>query len=223
MSQVPLTAPGTAELWGDCMVNRIAVMVCLALIVVEIPNILRIYPSLIRCVPLWKANVDVEHSMGTARTRNTISVVLIPVLCVLADRWRLIAPSFKTALPDYLQLAVTAGIIAGMLLLRRLLFIISRFRNRRNEYNATMQNSLYNYLIILCSVMLVTVLLLLAISAADEVVRVVLLAEAAFFSLLYLVRKSQILSSRFSSFATILYLCALEILPIGILIFVCAL
>lgn len=223
MSQVPLPAPETLAMWGDCMVNRIAVIVCLALVVVEIPNILRVYPSLLRCIPLWKANVDVEHSMGTARTRNTITVVFALLLCVFADRWGIVAPSFKTALPEHLHLAVTAGIIAGALLSRSLLFLLSKFRNRRNEYNATLHNSLYNYLILLSSVMLVTVLLLLAISAADGAIRVVLLVESAFFALLYLIRKGQILASRFSSFATILYLCALEILPIGFLIFVCAL
>ena len=209
--------------WGDCMVNRIAVIFSLILLVLSLVDLLRLYPHLLRCVVIWKGNLELEHSVSLARTRNNLALVTMLILCIIADRWNMVNPSFKAALPEKWHLAVTAGLILGYLVLRRLLYLISRFRSRTAEYDCTLRHSVYNCQIVLTSLLMVSALVLSAFRVPDYAVKVVLLIETAAVALLYFVRSGQIFSSRFSLFATILYLCALEILPLGILVFVCTL
>jgi hypothetical protein len=223
MSPVPIAGQGAEMLWADCMVNRIAVLSALILFVIELVDLFRLYPSLWRCVLFWKGNLELEHSVSLARTRNTVALVMAVFLCLIADRWQLIAPSFKMELPQEWHLAVCAGVILGYILVRRLAYLISRFRSLINEYDCTLRHSMYNYQILLTSLMLVTAFPLTAFGVADSAVRIVLLIEFAALTLLYLIRTIQILSSRFAFLATILYLCALEMLPLGILILVCTL
>ena len=223
MPTEPLEYSAVGLLWGDCMVNRIAVLSIMILLILEFSDLFRLFPHLFRCVVIWKGNLELEHSVSLARTRNTVSLVLAAVLCIVCDRWGVISPSFKTALPAEWQLAVSTALIAGYVLLRRLLYLASKYRTMNNEFAATLRHSVYNYQILLSVLMLVSGLLLKAFRVPDASVRIVLLIEAAAFALLHLVRSGQILSSRCSIFSTFLYLCALEILPLGVLIFVCTL
>jgi len=224
MSVEPLELPADVHpLWGDCMVNRISVIVFIILFILEFSDLFRLYKPLFRCLVVWKGNLDIEHSVSLARTRNTVSLVMAMGLCLICDRWGLTAPSFKTALPAEWQLAVSTAMIAGYMLLRRLLYVVSKFRSPTNEYAATLRHSVNNYQILLTSLMLVSCLLFKAPGFDDMVIRIVLIIEAMAFTLLHLVRVSQIFASRCSLLATFLYLCALEILPLGVLAFVCTL
>ena len=68
---------------------------------------------------------------------------------------------------------------------------------------------------------MVTGVLLGAFKVPDGTVRAILWTEVALAGFLSLLRTGQILRSRYGVFATILYLCALEILPVGLLILTC--
>ena len=220
MPVAPVPHEAVNLMWADCMVNRIAVIVTMILFLIEISDLLSLMPHLLRCISRWKGNLELEHSVSTARTRNTVALVMALVLCLVTDRWGLIAPSFKTALPVEWQLAVTAVIIAGYVVLRRLLYLASRFRSLINEYDSCLRHCVYNYQILLSTLMLATSLFLVIFRIPEGVARAILLIETAMFVLLHIVRCGQILGSRCSIIATILYLCALEILPLGILAFV---
>ena len=223
MSTSPLPQPETIQLWSDCLVNRLAALAVMVLLLVEILDLIRLYPHLLRCMPLWKGNVELEHSVSTARTRNTVAFVMALVCCILADRWELISPSFKMQVPVQWRLALTSALLLGAVLLRRLAYLASPYRSLTSEHALTLRHALFNYFILLVSLMLVSAILMLAFRAPDAVVRKVLLIESAFFAFVHLLRTGQILASRCGTFATFLYLCALEILPIGILVFVCTL
>ncbi|MBO6169403.1 MAG: DUF4271 domain-containing protein [Bacteroidales bacterium] len=223
MSTEPLGPSGAPLLWGDSAVNHWAVILALVLFVLELSDLIRLYPHLLRCLSRWKGNLDLEHSVSLARTRNTIALVTGLVCCLIADRWELVNPSFKMRLNPELHLLLTSGMVAGTLILRQLLYLASKFRSRTSEYAQTLRHTLYNYLILLTSVMLLTVLLLVALRVEDSVIRMVLYVECIVFYLVHLIYTGQILRSRCGTLATILYLCALEILPFGILIFACTL
>ena len=195
----------------------------MALLIVELADLIRLFPHLLRCISLWKGNLDLEHSVNQARTRNTLALVTALVLCVFADRWIFTNSSVRGSLPVEWRLAFSAGQIGGYVVLRMLLYLLTKFRSKTSEYALCLRHSMYNYQIMLTVLMLTSVLFLLVFRAPDSVVSMVLHIEFGLFTLLYLVRYAQILASRCSIFITILYLCALEILPLGILAFVCTL
>ena len=223
MSHTPIPQEAAAQVWSDCLVNRIAAITGIVLLLIMVSDLIGLMPALLRCIGNRKANIELEHSLSQARTRNRLTIVMAYLFCLLADRWGLIAPAFKTSLPAYWQLAVTAAVVAGFFLLRRLLYLASKFRSRIDEYSCLLRHTLFNYFILMVALMLPTALLLYVFRVPDATVRVVLLVEAAVLVIRYLSVYLQFLGSRCNIFATILYLCALEILPIGILIFVCTL
>ena len=221
MSTEPLEYVARTLQWGDVMVNRIAVMVTIILLIMTLPDLIRLYPQLLRCLSRWTGNLELEHSVSLARTRNNVALVAGVAVCLIADRWQLADPSFRQAAPESFRLAITSALLMGTALLRRLFYVATKFRSLTNEYAATLRQTIFNYLILLTSLMLVTVLLLAALRAPDIVVRNVLYAECAVFYLVHLIRFTEILRFRCGILATFLYLCALEILPIGILAFTC--
>ena len=221
MSAEPLSRVPSELLWSECLPNRIAVVAALVLLVVELSDLLRLFPALLRCIPRWKGNVELEHSVSMARTRNTVALVAGVLFCIVADRFSLLEPSWRTAIPQEWRLAVTAGLLFGAVVIRRLLYLVSRFRSRTSEFACTVRHTLYNYLILFSALAVLSALLLGACGVPEASVRVVLIVESAMAYVLHLIRTGQIFASRFSVFTTILYLCGLEILPLGILILTC--
>lgn len=221
MSLTPLSGVSAGLSWGDVLSNRIAIIAVLILLVLEIQDIIRVFPSLLRCVPLWKGNLELEHSVSQARTRNTVSLVMGLLFCIVADRYSLCNPSFRAVAGPGWQLAVTAGLLAGTALLRRLFYLVSPFRSKTSEFACTVRHTFYNYFILFAALALLVCVALGAVRASDGAVRITLYVAAGLVYFLQLVRTGQILRSRYGLFATFLYLCALEILPIGILILTC--
>ena len=221
MSTEPLSGGVVAQVWSDCLPNRIAVLVALALLVIELLDILMLVPHLVRCLPRWKGNIELEHSVSLARTRNTVALVCVVVFCLVADRYRLLDPSWKALLPYEWGLAVTAGLVSALFLLRYLIYLATPFRSKTSEFSATLRHSIFNYFILMTLIAVLLALLLSACRVRDVAIRDVLYAEVAMFYALSIIRTGQILASRYGEFITILYLCALEILPLGILILTC--
>lgn len=221
MSTSPLAQAASGYLWSEVLVNRIAVIVALVLLVVELMDIILLFPHLLRCVPIWKANMELEHSVSLSRTRNTVALVCGVLFCVVADRYSLLDPSWRaSAAPEY-QLALTAALVFGAVLLRRLLYLLSSLRSRTSEFASTVRHALYNYSIIFCVLAVVSTVIMEAARVPAAAGRMVLLIEAAIMYLIDIMRTVQILGSRYGVFRTILYLCALELLPMGILITTC--
>ena len=220
--QVEQTGQAAAVLgWADVTVNRIAVLVLLVLLVLSLKDILLVFPRLLHCVPRWKGVTDLEHSVGTARVRNSVALFAAFVFCVVADRLALLNPSFKAALGPQWGIAVNAGLLLGMLILRRLIILLTPMRSRTSEFAASVRNCFFDYFILLVALMLISALLCAAFKLPDAFGRTLILVEIIVFYALHLIRCTQILGSRYNIFTTFLYLCALEILPVGILVFTC--
>lgn len=221
MPVAPVPHEAASLVWGDSIVNRVAVLVTLILFLIELTDLIRLFPQLLRCVSRWKGNLELEHSVSMARTRNTVALVTSLVLVLVADRWMLPYSGLRARIPETWRVLFLAAAVGGYVLLRWLFYLATPFRSRINEFASCLRHSMYNYQILLSSLMLVTVLPLVAFGVPDASIRIVLLVETGLFTALYLIRSRQIFASRCSILATILYLCALEILPLGILSFVC--
>lgn len=221
MSTSPLAQAASGLLWSEVLVNRIAVIIALALLVIEIRDIILLGPSLLRGVVIWKANLELEHSVNLSRTRNTVALVCGVLFCIIADRYSLFDPSWRAAAPSGLQLALTAAVLVGFVAVRDVFYLISPLRSRTSEFACTVRHALYNYFILYVLLALVSSVILEAFGASAAVGRMVLAVEGALAYLIDITRTGQILSSRYGLFPTILYLCALELLPLGILILTC--
>ena len=121
--------------------------------------------------------------------------------------------------------AVLAGIVRkaapailevcfGVFLLLRVALCFALVPKRSNHDNYFLaRRSAFNFFILLVTVQLLTVGICYLAGVPENILRMVLLAEAGFIYLVLIIRRGQILSAYCNPLATFLYLCALEILP----------
>ena len=193
------------------LISVIAVMMLLKTIV-------SIFPSILASVIRWKENINIESSVRLSRDRDFSSYAMVIPFCLLAFRFRIYNPSFIANMPDNARLWSILGIFAAYLLLRKTAALLGRpHRMPQKTYQAA-EKSANTFFIFLTLILLLTGSVSTFLDAPQEGIRTACIWLSALIYGLYLIRKAQIFMSSCSIFAAFLYLCALEILPTGILV-----
>jgi len=219
-TQQPSAVQATA--WTDWPVHSWMLIGSALLILLFLPEIYKLFPAMMGCLTRSRGNLEVEHSISTARSRSNVARMLVLIFIVVADRYRLYNPSFIAPWSEcWLRFAQLAGVLAAYWLLRailgKLLFSLSR-RRMHQEEELAVRRGMYNYFICFMLLALVSICILCIFRADDGVIRQVIWGELALLWLVAFVREAQILQSIHSGFITFLYLCGLEIIPAGIII-----
>ncbi len=197
--------------------GTILVVAAVLLFLVTIRSFLNVLPYLRDSISRARGSAPLENSVKVSRDRNLVAAVFLLPAILLVFRYRLYDPAFLQDLePDYRLLAV-AGAILGFLLLRFVLYRWMMPRRRYDDYQMAYRVG-YTYFILLMMMALVTVGILYIIGADDLMVKRFLLVETGLTYLLYLLRRTQILSTSCKPLTTFLYLCGLELLPAALLV-----
>lgn len=202
---------------ADRTVTGILATIMAMLGILLLRQFVNLVPSLTGCLIRWKENLNLENSMQLNLSRRRIFMFLTIPFCMIAASYRLYDPVFLQGLPLLYRIPATAGILAIYLIIRK--FIAWYMKNRQTStksYNAAV-NIFYTFFIITAIVTIFTGSILSVTNIAPDAIRTVLLYEIAFFYLILIIRKFQIFQNYCSLFSAILYLCALEFLPTGIL------
>lgn len=215
MSQIPLPPVEYTAQWADMLSNRILTVVMIAAAMLDLPDFISTLPNILDGISSRRGSARIEHSMSIARSRNITALICAGIFLLMADRYGLFQPRIFASIPSGWTIAgVTAALLAYLLLRRLTLFFVKK-RRLGGEDRQAAHRVIYSVFIVMVCFQLVTVGLLSILGCQDAAIRMVLLAETGIFFLLDLVLCSQILAAHFSGLATILYLCALEILPAG--------
>lgn len=189
------------------------------LFLVNIRSLLKILPALGDCLNRWKGNLDLEDSLQLSRSRNLIAGILFVPSCLIVYRYGLFEPRFLEQVPEIWRFPAVLGIFLLYLLVRGYL----NWQLEMHDYGRTVftaaNRSFFSYLIALFLLLFLIGGILPVFVRTPETRRTVLLVVLAAFYLFYLLRRSQIFASVCNPFITILYLCGLEILPTGLLVF----
>lgn len=218
MSASPLAGLAADPAWSELPGNRILAVAAVILLIVSLPDVFRIAPQLGYAFSRLRGAADLEHSLGTARTRNAVALLFLLPFCLAADRFALLRPAFWSRLPAAWSPAATLGLFAGYLLVRRCCHFLFRPRRLHAETAATLLHNPYNYFIPLTALVLLSSGALALLHASDLLIRAVLRWECAAVALFAFFRSGQILGGQCSGFATFLYLCGLEIVPASALV-----
>ena len=146
-----------------------------------------------------------------------LALVMVLPFILIAVHFRLYDPGYMDAMPENLRLGIICLVFAVYLFLRKLTFFIFRPGFGMPAYR-TADRASYNFFILLTIVLLLSGGLLSFIGLNPHVVTDAMIWISAGIYLLFLVRKTQIFMSAYSIFTAFLYLCALEILPTGIML-----
>ena len=181
-------------------------------------TIVEILPSVIACLMRWKENINMESSVRLSRDRDFSAIAMLLPFCLAAFRFRLYNPSFIANLPDPSRLWAVIGIFAAYLIARKTASMLVHPRRVSQKTLAAAEKSANTFFIFLTLILLLTGSLCSFFDASLNTIRVTYIWLSALIYGLYLIRKLQIFTSSCSIFTAFLYLCALEILPTGILV-----
>jgi len=217
----PAEAPAE-PLWSQITLNQVLIVVAVLLSIVAILDLIRILPTLKSCMIRSRGNVSMEHSMSQARMRNRCGAIMLLSFCLIADRHNFAGADFAAWVPSSLHCLSIIALMVAYLLVRKIIFslVISAWplTHSDSETSAALHTSLYNYFIVGMLILLPVVAILDALKLQNTVIQQVALGILGFFFLLTIIRLGQILRTNCSGLGMFLYLCALEILPLGALI-----
>ena len=117
-----------------------------------------------------------------------------------------------------IRLALTIGIFIGYILIRTLISKMIRPRKMQPKTYRTAERASFTFFIVLTIILLAMGGVMSFIEMDETVIRTAMLCVSALIYALFMLRKLQIFASGCSFFAAFLYLCALEILPTGVLV-----
>ena len=212
----------TAVAWTDWPVHSWMLVACAFVILFILREVGKLFPSMAGCLARSRGNLEIEHSLSTARSRNNVARFLGLIFIVMADRYCIYNPSFIAPWNEpWLRFGQLAGVVVSYLLLRRLLHaVVLSFGHKHMNFEAqnAVRRGLYNYFICFMLLAMPSVCMLRIFNADDTAIRIVIWSELALLWLIAMVREGQILRSNYSGLTTFLYLCGLEIIPTGALV-----
>lgn len=204
------TAPHSVSIMEPALVSLFTL-----LLIIFIRNFIHILPYLIDSFTRARGSSDLEGSVRVSRDRNIIAVIFIIPFILLLYIYRIYDPSFLSGLGDNMRLLIIGVIFIAYLLLRKLLVVI--FAPRRvNDNYAMAEKAAYTFFILTGMLVLPTFGALYLLGVNDLTIKTVIIAEISFVYLVFILRKSQILSTFCSPLTVFLYLCGLEFLPTGL-------
>ena len=218
MSAQPWDGLAQAPVWTDFATNRILCLVAIVLMVANLLDYFRLVPSLLFCFDRSRGAETLEHSLGLARVRNLSGIISGRPFGLVLDRFGVVRPDFWDRIPPAWQAPAMIGLIAAYMLVRDICYLVFRPRRVYGEPYAALRHNVFNYLLLLVPLQLVTVGVITAFRLSPQLAVYILAGEIALAWLFGMTRSAQILRNRCSGLSTFLYLCALEFLPAALLV-----
>jgi hypothetical protein len=218
MSASPYEGLAADPLWTDILTNRILAVAAVVLMMVHLLDLLRLLPHLLYSYSRVRGAESLEHSLGTARLRNLVALSFSLPFCLILDRFAVLQPAFREAVPPAWGAPATVGFVAAYVLVRGLLHAVFHPRRMSGEVVKTLRHNHYNYLLLLVLLMLLVTAVAMAAHLDDTLVRSILRVLIAAVWGFATLRSGQILIAHGAGFSTFLYLCGLEILPAALLV-----
>ena len=203
MSDEPLEAIAREASWAQDPVHSVIAIAAIVLLIVFMRDYFILWTPVMRCLLRAKANVEMEHSIQLARTRNRAALLTLLPMWLIAERFGLISE----------RMWLSLAIMVAYLILKRLIAEIILPRRIPSEVRLAVRRALYTYGIVLAFVMIATVGLWLLIDWDPAAMPWIFGAEVGAALLLSMLREGEILSANCRPFATFLYLCGLEAVP----------
>ena len=202
----------------DCISFKILLAVGLIFFLLIIKTFVGLVPSLMATVIRWKESLNLEASVKLSRDRNTVAICAAILFCLTMITYDIYDLKCLAALNPDIHLWILIGIFCLFIGIRT--FIEHTIQPRRIQaktYLAVIRVS-YSFFIVMTMLLLLMSGITTVFGISPEHARNAILWISALTYLLHLLRKLQIFNSSCSIFAGFLYLCALEILPTGVLI-----
>lgn len=193
-------------------------LISLLIIITLLRRLVSICPSLLACMIRWKENVNLQMSVKLSTDRNLLALSMIIPFCLTVYRFGLYRPEFMAEMNEAAGVGVTIGIFTAYMLTRRLCYIMARPRKASQTMYRTSASASYTFFIILALLLLATGGVLSFFDVNPDMIKTAMIWVSACIYAVFMFRCAQIFASSYNFFIVFLYLCALEIIPTGILV-----
>ena len=181
-------------------------------------RLLNIFPSLLACLIRGKESFNLEASVKLSRDRDALALAMIVPFCLVVLRYRLYTPGFLGGFSENAVTGIYFAVFCVYVLLRALMAWLFRPRKMQQKTYRTAIKASSSFFIIGTLVLLAMAGIADVINVPETDVRSAMLWVSALIYAIFLLRKIQIFYSSCSVFVAFLYLCALEMIPTGILV-----
>ena len=200
------------------MLFKLLVLFSFLIVLLLLRRLVNIMPSLMACMIRGKESLNLEASVKLSLDRDALALAMIIPFCLVAFRYRLYSPGFIEEMADVSLLGIYFGVFVVYLFLRFLMTWLFRPQKLPKKTYVAADKASRSFFIVYTLMLLAMGGIFGLADVQDSVSRDAMLWVSAFMYLLFLLRKTQIFSTSCSVFAGFLYLCALEMIPTGILV-----
>ncbi len=200
------------------MLFKLLVLFSFLIVLLLLRRLVNIMPSLMACMIRGKESLNLEASVKLSLDRDALALAMIIPLCLVSFRYRLYSPDFIEEMTDDSVLGIYFGVFAVYIFLRFLMTWLFRPQKLPKKTYVAADKASRSFFIVYTLMLLAMGGVFGLADVQDSVSRDAMLWVSAFMYLLFLLRKTQIFSTSCSVFAGFLYLCALEMIPTGILV-----
>lgn len=200
------------------MLFKLLVLFSFLIVLLLLRRLVNIMPSLMACMIRGKESLNLEASVKLSLDRDALALAMIIPFCLVAFRYRLYSPGFIEEMADVSLLGIYFGVFVVYLFLRFLMTWLFRPQKLPKKTYVAADKASRSFFIVYTLLLLAMGGIFGLADVQDSVSRDAMLWVSAFMYLLFLLRKTQIFSTSCSVFAGFLYLCALEMIPTGILV-----
>lgn len=200
------------------MLFKLLALFSFLIVLLLLRRLVNIWPSLMACLIRGKESLNLEASVKLSRDRDALALAMIVPFCLVAFRYRLYDPGFLSGMSDNSALGLYFGVLFAYLLLRFLMTWLFRPQKMPKKTYSAAEKASYSFFVIYVLSLLAMGAVFSVLDVQDGPARTAMLWLSAFLYFVFLIRKTKIFSTSCSVFAGFLYLCALEMIPTGILV-----
>lgn len=196
----------------------VATAVSLLLFLPVLGSFVRLFPLLWTSLFRTATSLHIEDSKKVQRQRDMIFFLMLPSLVTIIWKYSLYSPSWFEALAEPYRLLATAGTFAAFLLVRLLLDKAAPHRRFSTKTYEAAMGSPKNFWILLTALVFAGAFIFDICGMDKNMLKLVIFCLSGVLYLLFIIRRYQIFAFDCNYLTSILYLCALEILPTALFV-----
>ena len=200
------------------MLYNTLALISLIVVILLLRSMVNTFPSLIACLLRWKECINLQMSVKLSRERDKLAASMVIPFCLTVYRYGLYTPNFLHNYGENGKIWITIGVFVGFVILRKACSTILKVRKTPAVTYRAAISAEYTFFIILALLLLTLGGILPLLDVSTTAIRSTMFWVSGTIYTLFLLRKLQIFNSACSIFLSFLYLCALEILPLGVLL-----
>lgn len=192
----------------------------LIVLVILSKEILRVVPVIIKSMFSLKNHIKTEEKLGVSSQRNIIAAVstlFFPLLLIITVKQSIME---IPGISPPIFFAACSIVILGLWFIRKILLTTTAWITKEKSAFAMVEKISYNHIILLASISFLIVIAIIVEPSITQQTRIkTLIITSLLVFILYLIRTFQIIRNHhFSILFYILYLCAVELLPIALIV-----